>query len=71
MLFLYFVVSGLAAITLDHYLIPTPIAFAIAFLIATRYPDYWMYANSIGALVFTINVAWAWGLFGRDNAKTT
>jgi eukaryotic-like serine/threonine-protein kinase len=71
MLFLYFVVSGLAAITIDHYLIPTPIAFAIAFLVATRYPEWWTYANSAAALVFTINVAWAWGLFGRDNAKTT
>jgi serine/threonine-protein kinase len=71
MLFLYFVVGALAAITLDHYLIPTPIAFAIAFLVAARYPEYWMYANSAGAAVFTLNVAWAWGLFGRDDAKTT
>ncbi len=70
LLFLYVVVGGLAAITIDLYLIPTPIVFAGAFLLAARYPEYWMYANSAGAAVFTVNVAWAWGLFGRDDAET-
>jgi serine/threonine-protein kinase len=70
LIFLYFVVSGLAAITLDPYLIPTPLAFAIAFLVAAHDPEHWMYANSAAAAVFTINVAWAWGLFGRDDAPS-
>jgi serine/threonine-protein kinase len=70
LLFLYVVVGGLAAISIDLYLIPTPIVFAIAFIFAAKYPEYWMYANSAGAAVFTVNVAWAWGLFGRDDAET-
>jgi len=60
MLFLYFVSSAMLALTVDLHLIPTALGFALAFLFAARYPEYWMYAKSAGSFAFAVNVLWAW-----------
>ena len=50
----------MTALTIEVRLLPTAIGFGIAFGFAAYNPDWWAYAKSLGALVFAINVGWAW-----------
>jgi hypothetical protein len=71
MMFLYFVCAGLSAVMVDMHLVPCTLGFAAGFIVAALHPEYWMYAKSGAAFVFTINVLWAWPSIGRRDAETT
>ncbi len=59
-MFLWFCVAGMCAMTVDLSLVPCAIGYAATFLFGTAYPEYRLWAMSAGNLVFTLNVALAW-----------
>ncbi|HEX5059658.1 MAG TPA: serine/threonine-protein kinase, partial [Kofleriaceae bacterium] len=71
MMFLYFLGTGLASAMIDKHLIPSALGFAAGFIVASFYPEHWMYAKSGSALAFTLNILWAWRLIGHPDAETS
>ena len=70
MLLLYTVICGVAAIAVDRVLVPSALAFGLAFIVASMYPAYWMHVKGAGAFCFTLNVLVAWRLgIGRAKAS--
>ena len=66
MLFLYFVVTGTAAMSVDITMTPTAIGFGAAFALASIHPDLVKWMLSAGSAIFTINAVFAWLLAKSD-----
>ena len=69
MLFLYFVILGMMAITVDKVLAASAITFGTAAIIAAFHPSIRMFLLSAADAVFTLNVFYGWHREATD-AKT-
>jgi serine/threonine-protein kinase len=69
MLFLYFVILGMMAITVDKVLAVSAITFGTAAIIAAFHPSIRMFLLSAADAVFTLNVFYGWHREATD-AKT-
>ena len=54
--FLWFVVTALAAIVLEHRMAPAALGYLAAFFVAARWPEWKWCAMSLSQLVLTVNV---------------
>jgi serine/threonine-protein kinase len=59
-IFLWFVMIGMVAITVDRRIAPSLPVYLLGFVIAARFPSKTLYVMSAINLFFTINAAWAW-----------
>jgi hypothetical protein len=59
-MFLWFVIAGMAAIGIDHRLTPCALGYLIALLVAVWHPEHRLYAMAAANLGFTINAVWHW-----------
>lgn len=53
--FLWFVVTALAAIVLEHRMAPAALGYLAAFLVAARWPEWKWCAMSVSQLALTVN----------------
>ncbi len=60
MVFQWFVMTGMSAITLDWRLFPTALGFATAFVVSARWPEARHAAMAASNLVLTVNAVWIW-----------
>jgi len=60
MMFLWFVVVAMIAITIDWRLTPAALGYAVAFAAAMRWPDRRLYVMSAANGIFTITALWHW-----------
>ena len=65
LMFLYFVVAGVGAMTVDLGLIPSAVGYASGFAFSSRFPELQPYAMAAANAVFTINVMVGWLLRAR------
>jgi len=68
LLFLYFVVSGTAAMSVDTAMAPTAVGFGLTFVLASIYPVHVKWLLSLGSFIFTVNAAFAWWRPARARA---
>ncbi len=56
----WFLTSSMVALTIDGGMAPTAVGYAVAFLLAARWPEHRFWVMAGGNLVFTLNAAWRW-----------
>lgn len=60
MIFNYFVVAGVVAMTVDIRMVPTAIGYGVMFGLATLHPDLRLYFMGAGNFILMLNSYYSW-----------